>query len=128
MGVPPGRNHTGRISVPCHQVFQALQIGYLDHITLVSSVFPVYNRNITHYIDVICIHYFFTYKAVNPFLHTTHYFTYIMVPYWHAITITTNALPMTELGPLRVTRPWGSSKSTKTTPLWSALTFPKSPT
>ena len=36
----------------------------------------VYNRNLTHYIDVICIHYFFTYQAVNRIL-TYHALLYI---------------------------------------------------
>ena len=48
--------------------------------SLVSIVFnvnvSVYNRNLTHYIDVICIHYFFTYQAVNRIL-TYHALLYI---------------------------------------------------
>ena len=47
---------------------------------LVSRVlmltFSVYSHNLTLYIDVICIHYFFTYKAVNRIL-TYHALLYI---------------------------------------------------
>ena len=39
-------------------------------------MFSVYNRNLTPYIDIICIHYFFTYKAVNRIL-THHALLYI---------------------------------------------------